>query len=63
MQMKPSIGPYPNYSASPLSQPHDAPGEFDGDATKTPCMISGQGEASVRREGAVVSADISIVSM
>lgn len=53
MWMKPTIGPDPDFVATPFSQPHNALGSFNGDATKSVCMISGSGSVTVRREGAV----------
>lgn len=53
MRMRPSNGPNLDFVATPFSQPHNALGSFNGDASKTQCMISGAGSATVRREGAV----------
>lgn len=53
MRMRPSVGPHPDYVPTPFSLPHNALGAFNGDASKTVCMISGAGSVTVRREGAV----------
>ena len=55
MHMRPTNGARPDFTQTPFSQPHNALGAFNGDASKTVCTISGNGDAIVRRESAVVS--------
>ncbi len=53
MHMSHSIGPDPSFARSVFTTPHQALGSFDGDATRSVCMIYGTGSAVVRREGPV----------
>ncbi|MDO8630077.1 MAG: hypothetical protein Q7R41_06245 [Phycisphaerales bacterium] len=62
MRMRPSIGPNPDFIDTPFSQPHNALGAFNGDASKTVCMVSGAGSVTVRREGRVVETLVPITT-